>query len=156
MAYRIFIAHPKSYDDETLAALVAGLKKELEQRNPTFQFELTLGRDDFEARGMRLGWDDWARSISAVTDPISRTPRFNAVFVPCRKGELASLGGIVVGKATIQICDHARKAGTVMRAYVMDAELGHRLLPIDGARTISNEDYKAGWVLEVGPEKMSG
>jgi len=152
----IFIAHARQTPDAELSDYLHGLAEELETRNPgataARMFDLALARDDFQVYGLKFGWDNWARSIAAVSNAATRTPRFHVIVVPVATlpglDERGS-AGLPVGRATIQIIDHARKAGRTLRAYVADRRLGDRMFPIVGARTVEGGSWQSGWMLTV-------
>lgn len=145
---RIFVAHSASTPDEQLVTLKQGIVEELEYKNPGkkagVDFEIVLGRDDFDARGRVLGYEAWTKSVAGAVDAVTRKPRFDAIFVPAPDAD-----GVTVGKATAQIVMWAHQVGRTLRAFIPVRAKGSRLHKIVGANTVNQESWKSGWVLTI-------
>jgi hypothetical protein len=139
MTKRIFIAHKKDLENETIDLMTTDVK------NIFGTSFVTCGRDDYNKRALLCGgWDGWARSVAQILDPVSREPRYHMIVIPLEKIDVMN-GSILVGKGTASILKYSKNAGREIIGFCDNEKYA-----ITGAKTIDAEDWKAGWMLMIG------
>jgi hypothetical protein len=129
---RIFLAHPKGLDDGELEALRQRAQGALEKLSAgRAAVQVTLGKDDFDARWSTLGsWEAWAKEVAIGVGWADREPRYHAIVVVDKR----------LGNATRLIVQHAMAAGKpVLRLHEDE------MLTVVQAVVQVGESWKDGW-----------
>lgn len=137
---RVFLGHPKGWDDETIdlavRELAADMTSSLEKA-----VEVISGRDDFHANIAAEGnFNGWCRSITRRTDQYGRR-FYDVVAVP-----KVTMSG-TVGKATAMIVRDALQHGLPAVQVEWLETGGIEVRPVTAVEDEDTENYIAGWRL---------
>ena len=137
MNQRIFLAHGKGDDaDELQLKLYVKLSGQ--------PYEITTGKDDYEARFQACGtWDAWTESVARGR--YMGAPRYHAFIVPW--GTAKS-----IGKATMQIITAALIAGKRCYAWDVSTNTFQKIVSVEA---IDPNNWRSGWTLGLGPLDVS-
>lgn len=137
---RIFLAHPKSFNDEEIDLWTQTVKEQFRSEYP--DLEVVPGRDDYFQNAPTAGtWKAWAQDVVTRIDGTTREPWYDVIVSPHR----------LVGGATRLIAAYALHANRpVLIVEENQNDMGAR---IEIARVrevveIDGEDYHSGWLLE--------
>ena len=132
---RVFLAHPKSWDNDLVDAAAAELRESI-ARGLGKPVTVTSGRDDFLANIASEGnINGWCRSVTRRTDEHGNR-WYEMVAIPKTDG---------IGKATATIAQAALDArmSVVEVEYLDDGSVEARA--VDAIETEDGENYLAGW-----------
>jgi len=131
---RFFLAHSKGCNDADLEELVADASKILDRLADGRAFNITLGREFYEARFKACGsWDAWCAEVATGIEYGSRSPLFKAILVPD--------GGI--GAATARIVEAALSAKKTVIAFK-----GTAARRIARVVRVDAKNWVNGWIME--------
>jgi len=131
---RFFLAHSKGCNDADLDELVADASKILDRLADGRAFNITLGREFYEARFKACGsWEAWCAEVATGIEYGSQSPLFKAILVPD--------GGI--GAATARIVEAALGAKKTVIAFK-----GTAARRVRGVVRVDPKDWKTGWIME--------
>jgi len=131
---RFFLAHSKGCNDADLEELVSNASKILDRLADGRAFNITLGREFYEARFKACGsWEAWCAEVATGIEYGSHSPLFKAILVPD--------GGI--GAATARIVEAALGAKKTVIAFKgTAARRVSRVVRVDA------KNWANGWVME--------
>lgn len=78
---RLFLAHPKAWEDSRIDDAVQVIQKLCAPLYPDQAVSVISGRDDFVIRGQQLGWKHWCESVAKGFGPDGQ-PRFDVFVIP--------------------------------------------------------------------------
>jgi hypothetical protein len=131
---RFFLAHAKSCTDADLDELIVDASKILDRLADGRAFNVTLGREFYEARFKACGsWEAWCNEVATGVEYGSRSPLFKAILVPD--------GGI--GAATAKIVEAALGAKKPVIAFK-----GKEARRVVGITRVDAKDWVHGWRME--------
>ena len=137
---RIFLAHPKSFNDEEIDLWTQTVKEQFRGEYP--DLEVVTGRDDYFQNAPTAGtWKAWAQDVVTRIDSTTRDPWFDVIVSPTS----------YVGGATRLIVAYALSANRpVLLVTENQNDTGTRI-EIERVRElieIDSKDYNKGWMLE--------
>lgn len=136
-APRVFLAHPKSMEEETLTDWSSFLREQFREEYPDLQ--ITLGRDDYNRYAPGAGsFSAWARDVPRRKDVQTGKTYYTALFVPDR----------YVGKATAEMVMVALNTAlpVLVGQTLDDGRIMHIATRLE---VVDANDYIKGWCVEV-------
>lgn len=137
---RIFLAHPKAFDDDKINYWTEETRKQFVSEYP--DVSVVSGRDDYFQNAPTSGtWKAWAQDVVTRIDGTTREPWYDVIVSPAR----------MVGGATRLIAAYALHANRpVLVINENQADQGSRI-EIERVREvveIDGKDYTSGWLLD--------